>query len=93
MSVLCFNTIFPKARIKAFEADPKICKYLKENLKRNNINGIKIINKAIWIDNDGVEFNSNGADGSSIYGSLSNKIKVKSVRLRDLLKSEYELIC
>jgi len=91
MSVLCFNTIFPKARIKAFEADPKICKYLKENLKRNNINGIKIINKAIWIDNNGVEFNTDGADGGSIYGSLNNKIKVKSFELRDLLKSEDEV--
>lgn len=91
MSVLYFKTIFPKARIKAFEADPKICKYLKENIKRNNINNVEIVNKAIWIDNDGVEFNSEGADGGSIYGSLNKKIKVKSIKLQDLLKNEIEV--
>ena len=58
----------------------------KENIKKNNINNIEIINKAIWIDNDGIEFNSEGADGGSIYGNLNKKIRVKSVRLRDLLK-------
>lgn len=60
----------------------------KENIKKNNINNIEIINKAIWIDNDGIEFNSEGADGGSIYGNLNKKIRVKSVRLRDLLKIE-----
>ena len=91
MSCLYFKKLYPKAKIKAFEADPKIAKVLKNNLEKNSVlDGIEIINSAVWIDEDGIEFSSEGADGGSIYGN-DNTIKVSSIRLKDFLEKEEKI--
>ena len=88
MSCLYFKKLYPNAKIKAFEADPKIAKVLENNLAKNGVlNGIEIINSAVWIDEKGIEFSSEGADGGSIYGN-ENKIKMSSIRLKEFLKKE-----
>ena len=87
VSCLYFKKLFPKAKIKAFEADPLIASILKNNLLKNGINDVEIINKVIWINNNGVEFGSDGADGGSVYMS-NNKTKVESIRLKELLKKK-----
>ncbi len=87
ISVLYFKSLYKNARIKAFEADGSIAGILRGNLKRNGIDGTEIISKAVWINNDGIEFSLNGADAGSVYGS-NKKIKVDSVRLRDLIENE-----
>ena len=89
-SCLYFKQIFPNAKIKAFEADPMIANTLKSNLSKNGINDVEIINKAVWIDDDGIEFGSEGADGGSI-NATDNKIKIESVRLKDLLEKEVQI--
>jgi len=87
MSCAYFNRLFSNSKIKAFEADPHIGEILKRNLNSNNINNVEIINKAIWTDNNGIEIGIEGADGSSIF-LKDNKIKIQSIRLKDLLESE-----
>ena len=87
ISVLYFKSLFKDAKLKAFEADKNIARILQENLKRNGINDAEIIPKAVWIDNDGIEFALSGADAGSIYGN-HNKVAVESVRLRDLIEKE-----
>ena len=82
-----FKKIYPNSIIKAFEADPKISGYLKENLSANGLNDVEVIDKAVWVDDSGVELNIEGADGSSIY-TEGEKLKVGSIRLKDLLDSE-----
>ena len=89
-SCLYFKQLFPNAKIKAFEADPMIAKILQSNLLKNGINDVEIINKAVWIDNDGIEFGSEGADGGSINAS-NNKIKIESIRLKDFLDKEEKI--
>ena len=86
-SCLYFSQIYPTVKIKAFEADPKIAKILKGNLERNNIKNIEVHDKAVWINNDGIELGLEGADGSSIF-IKNNRVKVQSIRLKDLLESE-----
>ncbi len=86
-SCLYFKQLFPNAKIKAFEADPMIANILKSNLSKNGIDDIEIINKAVWIDDSGIEFGSEGADGDSI-NSISNKIKIETIRLKDFLEKE-----
>jgi FkbM family methyltransferase len=90
MSCLYFKKIFPAAKITAFEADPKIAQILTQNLKQNHLENINVLPKAVWINNEGVEISSEGADASTIY-SDKNKIKIESVRLKDLLKSEEKI--
>ncbi|MEO8399861.1 MAG: FkbM family methyltransferase [Ignavibacteriaceae bacterium] len=87
VSCLYFKSIYPNAKIKAFEADPSIAKVLEQNLKNNSIIDVEVISKAVWTNNGGVEFSSDNADGGSIFGS-KNKTKVESIRLKNLLEKE-----
>jgi len=82
-----FKKIYPYSIIKAFEPDPIIANYLKSNIQNNNLNNIEVIDKAVWVNDIGVELNIEGADGSSIY-TEGEKQKVDSVRLKELLDSE-----
>lgn len=91
MSCLYFKSIYPKARIKVFEADPIIVEILKKNLLRNDIKDVEIIDKAVWIDYNGVYLGIEGADGGSIKLNSDKKIKVDSIRLKDFLESEYKV--
>jgi FkbM family methyltransferase len=85
ISCLYFKKIFPDAKIKAFEVDPEIAKVLSSNLKKTE--NVEILNKAVWINNNGIEISLEGADGASVYGN-KNKMKVDSVRLKDLIDDE-----
>ena len=87
MSVLYFKKRFPKARITAFEAEPEIALLLHDNLKNNNITDVRIIDKAVWKDEQGIWFGSESADSSSIYSSAEKK-KIASIRLKDFLLKE-----
>jgi FkbM family methyltransferase len=87
ISCLYFKNIFPGSKIKAFEADPIIADILRNNLAKNNINDVEVINKAVWIDCHGIEFGVNGADGGSI-NAVDNKITIDSIRLKDFIDSE-----
>jgi len=82
-----FKKIYPNSIIKAFEPDPVIANYLKSNIQNNNLNNIEIIDKAVWVNDTGVELSIEGADASSIH-TEGEKLKVGSIRLRDLLESE-----
>jgi FkbM family methyltransferase len=87
VSCLYFNRHYPSSRIIAFEADASIAKILKENLARNGAANVELIDKAVWINNDGIEIGLDGADGASI-NSLKNKKRVQSIRLKDLIENE-----
>lgn len=90
VSVIYFKKLFPQAKIKAFEPDPKVFACLTENLKLNNISNVELINKAVWNSNDGVSFGSEGADGGSIFFE-GNKVSLPSVRLREMLAAEKKI--
>jgi len=87
VSCFFFKKLYPQARITAFEADPDISNILKDNLAINKISDVELINKAVWVDNNGIELCPDGADGASIFG-IGNKIKIDSVRLKELLEKE-----
>ncbi|KAA6430375.1 FkbM family methyltransferase [Dyadobacter flavalbus] len=87
MSILYFKELYPKSRIVAFEAEPEIASLLRENLNTNQISGVRIVDKAVWTDENGVWFGSEAADSSSIY-SNSDKKKIPSIRLKDFLLAE-----
>ena len=89
-SCIFFNKYFPHARIKAFEADASIAEILKNNLRSNSINNVEVFSKAIWINKDGIQFGAEGADSGSIY-SNTNKTKVESIRLKELLDKEAKI--
>ena len=88
ISCLFFIKLYPKAKIKAFEADPEIAKTLSSNLQK--FKNVDIINKAVWIHNNGIEISLEGADSASVYG-YKNRVKVNSARLRDFIDNEKKI--
>jgi FkbM family methyltransferase len=83
-SCVYFKRLYPKAIVIAFEANPKIAEVLKENLRTNNFSDIEIVDKAVWIHDQGVELGIEDADASSIHKE-DNKVKVGSIRLKNFL--------
>jgi FkbM family methyltransferase len=90
VSVLYFKKLYPQAKIKAFEPDPKVYACLQQNLKDNGIEGVQLHNSAVWKNADGISFGSEGADGGSVYFE-GNKIQLPSVRLKDMLATEQSI--
>lgn len=90
ISILYFKKIYPKSRILCFEPDESLMKVLRENIFANKIEGVETIEKAIWTNDAGVDFGSDGADGGSVFLE-SNKIHVPSIRLKDILRKEKEV--
>lgn len=88
-SILYFKQLFPGAKIKAFEADKKIFAVLNENI--GHLKDVEIMHNAVWVNNDVLTFNSEGADGGSLIGDFKEKQKVKGIRLRNLLELDGEI--
>lgn len=86
-SCIYFKRLYPMAAIKAFEPDVGIANYLKKNILQNGLHGVEVIESAVWIHNEGIEFSSEGADGGSIQGSKDLQ-KVTTIRLKDYLERE-----
>lgn len=89
-SCVYFKKLYPGSRITAFEANPDIAKLLDENLRNNGIDDVRLLNKAVWINSEGLELGLESADGSSIHKKL-NRVKVESIRLRDYLDKEEQI--
>lgn len=85
LSSMFFHNEFPNAKIYAFEADPKIFRYLENNISKCNCSNVKVFNQAVWIEDGKVNLSSEGADsGSIVYNEKS--ISVKSFRFSDYLE-------
>lgn len=88
LSGLYFSRLYPRAKITCIEADKEIAHILRQNIEINRAGNVNVINKAVWVHNEGVRFASEGSDGGSVgnEGTL-----VDSLRLKDLL-SQYDQI-
>jgi FkbM family methyltransferase len=84
LSAFFFAQSFPKAKVLAFEADANIHQCLSNNVKQ--FPSVESIHQAIWINNDGVQFSAEGADGGAVAtGTSAKTINVPSVSLTDVL--------
>ena len=89
VSVIYFKKLYEKCKVCAFEADKKIFEYLEHNIKNNQINNVELHNKAIWIDSNGIYFESDGADGGYIKPDSTNQNstnqRIDSISLKNIL--------
>lgn len=94
LSILFFKEIYPNCKIKAFEADKNIFKYLEKNITKNKIQNIELFNNAVWVNNETLFFNSEGADGGSLVGNNNSieKQEVQGIRLKDMLLNEENVV-
>ena len=88
VSVAYFKSLYPGARVVAFEPDEEIYGYLSRNLSRNNLlENVVLHNAAVWTHSKGVAFASDGADGGHVE-ERSGGGTVPSVDLREMLLGE-----
>jgi FkbM family methyltransferase len=89
LSVLFFKSLYPKARITAFEADSKIFEYLEKNIHGNGFSDVKLINKAAWYENTPLKFTSEGADGGRVaYDGDDNVVELNAIDIAEYLKDK-----
>jgi FkbM family methyltransferase len=66
LSVLYFKSIYPNAKIIAFEPDPNVFKILCANLDRNNMKGVTSINAGLGAQKGTISFLSDRSSGGHI---------------------------
>ena len=90
LSILYYKKLYPNATIVAFEPDENNFKLLQKNILSGNYSDVHLNQAAIWITNDEISFAANESEASHI-SETGNSIKVKALRLRDLL-ANYERV-
>ncbi len=95
LSCLFFSKYYPNSRVIAFEPDAKIFSVLEKNLSSNNIKNVIALQKAVWIHNQTLSFESDGADGGTLaqLGAATGKNiqTVQCIRLKDVLEQEKQI--
>ena len=95
MSVLNFKQQYPDAEIMAFEPDETNFKLLQTNVKEWGFDNIQLFQNPVWNAEEEIIFEASGAMGGKITNSkeqISSSIKLKSVRLANLLNREIDLL-
>lgn len=99
MSVLYFKHLYPRARVVAFEPDPTIFQYLRDNVAQNDLTDVQLVQAGLADKVGTVTFNSDGEVGSHIaaYRPEGSTVKwarheVPCVRLRDYLAEPVDFI-
>ncbi|HLL89938.1 MAG TPA: FkbM family methyltransferase [Tepidisphaeraceae bacterium] len=85
ISALGFKHQHPAARVISFEPDPAIAKLMRENLARNNVTGVTIVEAGLAEAPGTVSFAADGSAGGR-FGDAGASVNV--VRLSDHLGDE-----
>ena len=91
MSLLCFKHRYPNARIIAFEPDPEIFRILEENVRRNSLKDVRLINAGLDEKSGETAFVPDGSAGGHL-GNGKNSVTVRSERLSDYLDQEVDFL-
>jgi FkbM family methyltransferase len=99
MPILYFKHVYPKSRIIGFEPDPVIFPYLQENITRNGLTDVKLVQAALAAKEGTLTFYSDGKYGSCLAEHLPADIpegwiryEVPCVRLGDHLTEPVDFL-
>lgn len=99
MSILYFKHVYPKARVVGFEPDPTIFPLLQENIRRNSLADVGLVQAAVTTHTGTALFQSDGKYGSCLgeylEGDLSKgweEYEVPCVRLWDYLTEPVDFL-
>jgi FkbM family methyltransferase len=94
-SILYFKVNYPNATVTGFEPDETNYGIVKSNLEAWNFPDTRVVNAAIWINNEFISFNTKGSMASRIETGVydgGNKRTVPCIRLNDLLNEEVDFL-
>lgn len=94
LSILYFKINYPEAKILGFECDKDIFEVLKFNVESNKLSEVKLIPKAVWIEETELSFLPDYSDGGKLEfeSTNNNLVKVNSIRLKDFLNQEIDFL-
>jgi len=95
ISVLNYKRRYPNSKIIAFEPDPNIIPTLKNNLKNNGAEDVKLVEAAVWISKGKSNFFCEGADGSKLIQEKNkddSKIEVNTIDLDEYISGPIDLV-
>jgi FkbM family methyltransferase len=90
-TVYASRKVGPTGRVLAFEPDPKTCRILERNLKRERFQNVTIIPKGLWNENTTLTFQvlnslQSHVAASPAPGEAPDRVQVEVVRLDDELQ-------
>jgi len=91
MSILYFKRLYPMARIIGFEPDPSIFRILRENMDRNHIGGVNLVNAGLGPEQGSARFLPDGSAGGQIIDRCGG-ITVRQERLSDYLHEPVDFL-
>lgn len=77
MSILYFKHLYPHARVIGFEPDPAIFNILAENLSRNKITGVELVNAGLSAADGETCFTSDGQAGGQLVASGDVRVRME----------------
>lgn len=103
ISVLYFKSIYPESTILSFEPNPITFEILKENVERNVLQDILLINKAVWkeetkrpfyIDSTENMWHSNSSliENSWTSKEKTEKILIQCTKLSNYIPKEVDML-
>jgi len=96
LASLYFTRRYPRAKVTAFEADPRLAEICRGNLALSGVTRVDVKEAAVWTGEGTLDFVCEGTDSGAI-ASLQQPIegtlaRVPSVRLRDWLDEPVDLL-
>jgi FkbM family methyltransferase len=91
MSILYFKMVYPQARVIGFEPDPKIFQMLQENVTKNGLSGVTLVNSGLSAKNGEGTFMADESAGGYL-GSGGGAIAVRLEKLSTYLSEPVDFL-
>lgn len=91
MSILYFKRLYPAARIIGFEPDPNIFALLRENVSRNNLEGVTLIDAGLGKEKGTTTFVAD-SKAAGQFSSDGRGISVRVDRLSDYITEPVDFL-
>lgn len=94
LGVLYLKRLYPHSKCIAFEPDISIFAALNATISNFKIDGVDLVNRALWNVEGEVSFSSEGSNAGSLVNdqNSSKTVVVKTVRLRDYLDQKVDFL-
>ena len=98
LSVIYCKELYPESRVIAFEPEKTVFSYLKKNVETLNLKDVELINKAVWVRDEVLLFNNEGADASRIAAfrgedeKFNSSYEVEAVRLSKFIDEDVDFL-
>lgn len=92
MSILYFKSVYPAARVIGFEPDPNIFGLLQENMARNGIDGVTLVNAALSTGCGNALFEPDGGAGGRLGKEGEGGVSIRTAVLSGCLDDEVDFL-